>query len=386
MKQTAIPSVFPAEGTFEFSALHIDLSCVTPGAVIRYTTDGSVPAAESPVYQRADGLLSIKCTPGRDVFTVRAVTQAPGLAPSPVTDFVYRFQCRDKGTYRHEMLREPAPGCAGLIRIEDFDLDKMYLLIGTERAVLIDAGWDESGDLPGLCAALTGGLPVDLVVAHGHPDHVAQANRFLQAGRTVYLPHRDQQTVEVFGYRLPFDRIRDIRDGDLLELGGAALRAYHIPGHTPGGVVLLDEQTGDLFASDAFGSNRRYVPDSAWLQLADYSAETCLHTLDAFLSATQGRLKRIFTGHNDEILDANAYLAALQRALRQAVDGGPAALRPSLRSAAESFGSGVIAVDGDWRIDPIWAAANLKFLYEADAAADPPQYAPGFIPGIQTAL
>ena len=79
-----------------------------------------------------------------------------------------------------------------LIRIEDFDLDRMYLIIGQKRAALIDAGWDYDGNLPALCHALTGGLPVDLLIAHGHPDHVAQAGKFIEYGCKVYAPYADK--------------------------------------------------------------------------------------------------------------------------------------------------------------------------------------------------
>ena len=93
-----------------------------------------------------------------------------------------------QGVFRHSLLREPSDTAAGLIRIEDFDLDRMYLIIGQKRAALIDAGWDYDGDLPALCHALTGGLPVDLLIAHGHPDHVAQAGKFIEYGCKVYAP------------------------------------------------------------------------------------------------------------------------------------------------------------------------------------------------------
>lgn len=262
----------------------------------------------------------------------------------------------------------------------------MYLLVGTERALLIDAGWDETGDLPGLCRELSGGLPVDLAVAHGHPDHIGQVKAFLEAGSTVYLPHADREAIASFGLDVPVERTLDIVDGISLSLGNTVLRVYGVPGHTPGEVVLLDEGTGDLFSSDAFGSNRRYVPDTAWLQLSECSLESSLQGLERFLKATKGTLRRIFTGHNDEILDAEAYLAALQTALRRAVERGEDALVPSLRSAAESFGSGSAAIEGDWRIDPIWAGANLRFLREADRLAVPPRYARGFNPRIRTEL
>ena len=45
MGKTAIPSVFPAEGTYELSTLHVNLSCAAPHAVIRYTTDGTEPTS-----------------------------------------------------------------------------------------------------------------------------------------------------------------------------------------------------------------------------------------------------------------------------------------------------------------------------------------------------
>lgn len=387
MSKTAIPSVFPAEGVFEFSTIHVDLSSATPGARVHYTLDGSEPTMDSPVYIRAEGLLPLRGEHGADIrHTLRAFAEADGREPSPVVTFTYRFCCPVNGTYRHQLLREPTADAAGLIRIEDFDLDKMYLLVGTERALLIDAGWDETGDLPGLCRELSGGLPVDLAVAHGHPDHIGQVKAFLEAGSTVYLPHADREAIASFGLDVPVERTLDIVDGISLSLGNTVLRVYGVPGHTPGEVVLLDEGTGDLFSSDAFGNNRRYVPDTAWLQLSECSLESSLQGLERFLKATKGTLRRIFTGHNDEILDAEAYLAALQTALRRAVERGEDALVPSLRSAAESFGSGSAAIEGDWRIDPIWAGANLRFLREADRLAVPPRYARGFNPRIRTEL
>lgn len=170
------------------------------------------------------------------------------------------------------------------------------------------------------------------------------------------------------------------------DLGGTVLQIYATPGHTPGSVVILDENTGDLFASDSFGSNRREIPDSAWFQLSGYSLESCLRSLEAFLDAAGNKCKRIFTGHNAEMMDAQQYLSTLRKAMHNAVDNGAACLFPSLRSAAESFGSGSIAVEGDWRHDPIWAAANLQFLYDTDIQQDPPRYAPGFDPTIKTVL
>ena len=99
----------------------------------------------------------------------------------------------------------------------------------------------------------------------------------------------------------------------------------------------------------------------------------------AWLSAASSHL-------SDANLHAVQCLSTLRKAMHNAVDNGAACLLPSLRSAAESFGSGSIAVEGDWRHDPIWAAANLQFLYDIDTQQDPPRYAPGFDPTIKTVL
>lgn len=386
MKTTALPSVFPAEGTYEVSTIHVDLSCATANAKIYYTTDGTEPTVNSPVYCRSAGLIPLRPHSGQSTVLIRAFAQAEGCAPSRTVSFTYQFSCWPKGTFRHQMLREPSPQAAGIIRIMDYDLDKMYLITGQERAVLIDAGWDETGDLPSLCSELTGGLPVDLIVAHGHPDHIAQIDRFLQAGSQVYIPYADEPIARGFGWQTPFCQYHDLTGGMSFDLGGTVLYTYHIPGHTPGSVVLVNREAGDLFSSDSFGSNRRYIPDSAWLQLSGFSMEACLHSLEAFLSQAGGSCRRIFTGHNDEILDAGAYLSTLHTALQKAVSGGNAALVPSLRSAAESFGSGTATIEGDWRVDPIWAAANVQFIYEQDKEQQPPRYAYGFDPNIETEL
>ena len=96
MGKTAIPSVFPAEGTYELSTLHVNLSCAAPHAVIRYTTDGTEPTSNSPVYHREAGLIPVKHTDGVESVTIRAFAQADGLQPSDTVAFTYRFACRPK--------------------------------------------------------------------------------------------------------------------------------------------------------------------------------------------------------------------------------------------------------------------------------------------------
>lgn len=51
------------------------------------------------------------------------------------------------------------------------------------------------------------------------------------------------------GHRWP-QTLRGLADGEALELGGAPLRALHLPGHSPDGLALVAEDAGVLLCGD----------------------------------------------------------------------------------------------------------------------------------------
>ena len=77
------PSAYPGSRTFTGS-LDVYLSCATPNAVIHYTTDSSVPTADSPVY---DGPIHITGST-----TISAVAMFSSLEPSGVMVEMYTLQ------------------------------------------------------------------------------------------------------------------------------------------------------------------------------------------------------------------------------------------------------------------------------------------------------
>ncbi len=80
------PVLNPASGTTFDSSLSVSISCPTEGATIHYTTDGSEPTAESPVYSRFK--ISEKTT-------VKAVAEKNGLLSEVVTAEYALGQCAD---------------------------------------------------------------------------------------------------------------------------------------------------------------------------------------------------------------------------------------------------------------------------------------------------
>lgn len=366
--KTANPTCFPREGTYWFSGIHVDLQCGTPGAVIHYTVNGDTPTLESPVYHRELGLIPLESESKlyESVSTrtvIRAIAVAEGMEPSAPETFTYDTVCDARTKYRYRVLRQ-GEELADLYCIEDFDTDKMFLFVGTKRALLIDAGYDPDGDMKSLVDTLCHDIPYDVVISHGHPDHVQQANKFIQAGVPVYMNKLDEELLPMFDYDILPD-YHDMQDGMVFDLGNSVIDFYHVPGHTPGSMIGVERQSGYCFSSDALGSNRLEKPDTGWIQF-DTPCCTLDHVLaqvQKFRWRTQGRLTKLFSGHNTYAVEANIYLDNLEAAIQDVIDHGESVLKPTLRSTEECMGSSRIAVRGSYVYDPDWAAVNVGHVF-----------------------
>ena len=85
--------------------------------------------------------------------------------------------------------------------IDDGGSDTIYLIVGDERALLLDTGWGV-GDLPALVASLTS-LPLLVVNTHGHPDHTYGNGQFAQ----VYIHPDDEPMARA---PVPVERRRQV--------------------------------------------------------------------------------------------------------------------------------------------------------------------------------
>lgn len=166
--------------------------------------------------------------------------------------------------------------------IDEFDCASIFLLEGTERALLIDTGIG-IGDLRGLVETLTD-KPYDVVMTHGHGDHTGGAGWFdhfwlnekdwdaypfpehleRRRGYAQKISIREHKN---YGYNLdtdirPWPKLperKPLVDGQIFELGGRKVTAYECPGHTPGEMVFIDDQTRILFAGDACNNNLGFM-------------------------------------------------------------------------------------------------------------------------------
>lgn len=126
----------------------------------------------------------------------------------------------------------------------------------TRQSVLIDPGAEPDK----LQELLADTRPVAILLTHTHPDHVGALDIMrARLGVPLYAhpgPHFQ-------GMQLPDSQ--PIADGQLLPLGGAALRAFYAPGHTDDMVCFAVERGSDIVVGDTIfdgGPGRTWSPEA----------------------------------------------------------------------------------------------------------------------------
>lgn len=176
----------------------------------------------------------------------------------------------------------------------------MYLIVGPERAMLIDTAFG-LGDIKGLCDEITGGKELIVVNTHDHFDHAYGNCRFDRVYCHEYLvPYLTNQHEHMWDYLfdawgeniwLAFDKadlptfrkydVIGVPDGYTWDLGdGYEIELIFTGGHAAGHAAYLDKYnrilfTGDNICSDvsgcgAIGTPRTNGPHSECTLLSFY--------------------------------------------------------------------------------------------------------------------
>lgn len=149
-------------------------------------------------------------------------------------------------------------------RIDEGGVCNCYLLLGEKKALLIDCG-DGIGDIGKTVAALTE-LPVTLALTHRHCDHgggrssfsdyyVHEGDRKLiykiltsRFASKMLLKMNPDAPKDMKIHKGPYhSKIHFFPDGKSFDLGGRIVRTIHVPGHTKGSVVFVDDATHTMF-------------------------------------------------------------------------------------------------------------------------------------------
>lgn len=168
----------------------------------------------------------------------------------------------------------------GTYMISESGIVNSYLVIGKDKALLIDTG-DGIGDISSCVKEITD-KELIVVLTHRHPDHDGGGSFFqsLYCGKKddakVYkrLSSRFMRQILLLGGKFLDKSLKHIRlskgpyktiynfvdEGYVFHLGARDINVISTPGHTMGSIVLIDEKEKIMFTGDD-------VNESLWLQL-----------------------------------------------------------------------------------------------------------------------
>ena len=139
-----------------------------------------------------------------------------------------------------------------------FEAPFMYLLLGDDRALLLDTGATdnpESFPLYTTVRSLIGERPLLVLHSHSHGDHCRGDEQFTaQAGVELVAPN----TAGLRAFLDAADRTGNDRN---IELGGRKVFVLETPGHQEESITLYDSQTRWLLTGDTVYPGLIYVKD-----------------------------------------------------------------------------------------------------------------------------
>lgn len=197
----------------------------------------------------------------------------PGAAAGTVVDAHWRVERIAPGTWA---IGEPA---------DDPD-NYQYLLVGTRRALLVDAGATRDHDLYRVVAGLTK-LPLTVIPTHLHHDHT-NGLAFFRDIALIDLPDtRDRARgnhVRLGRYQyegwspIEFTVAHWIQPGQTIDLGGRSVVILSTPGHTTTSVSVWEPAAKRLYTGDFL------YPTTLYAFAPDSSLSTYVVTIDRLLA------------------------------------------------------------------------------------------------------
>lgn len=225
-----------------------------------------------------------------------------------------------------------------LIRIKEITGVYMYLVIGEEKALLIDTGCG-LGNLEDYVRSLTK-LPLTVVCTHGHMDHAGGAAQFEQvflnpadveltfshctvenrkeyAALSVAALHPGMDGRQAFEWeyhpvrREPYE---PLYDGMEFDLGGITVRAMQLTGHTQGCMCMLLCEERRILLGDACNPSV-FLFDKETLSVEEY-----LEELQKF-SEKKDLYDKVLFSHGDTDLVSAGILADCMEVCKEILEG-----------------------------------------------------------------
>jgi glyoxylase-like metal-dependent hydrolase (beta-lactamase superfamily II) len=207
-------------------------------------------------------------------------------------------------------------------RIEDGGV-RLFLLAGKDKALLIDSGMNLQ-NARDIAAGLTD-LPISLLNTHADRDHIGSNEQF----ETFYMHPAEEPVYKRSGKK---GTVLPVEEGDVIDLGQRELKIFHLPGHTPGSIAVLDVQNRVLISGDPIQEHGRIFMFGDHRNMKDYIAS--LEHLETFADQF------------DEIWPSHADIPVKPETIRKLHDGAQSILSGNMRgNPVEFHGNRIIVYD-----------------------------------------
>ena len=156
-----------------------------------------------------------------------------------------------------------------------------YLIVGTQGAMFVDAGWDRPGEGKARIDywEKIGKPPLKgIAITHRHTPHWGNAPAIQNAcgNPPIIASFAEKDEIEARMQGAKVDR--PVRDGETLSLGNITLEFIDAPGHTYGSMAVFIRETRALFTGDNVMGTGSSVVNPGEGEISLY-----LQTLDKFL-------------------------------------------------------------------------------------------------------
>jgi glyoxylase-like metal-dependent hydrolase (beta-lactamase superfamily II)/8-oxo-dGTP pyrophosphatase MutT (NUDIX family) len=126
-------------------------------------------------------------------------------------------------------------------------------VFGDRELVVVDPGSHDPAEQEALARELeareaAGAHVLAVLLTHHHGDHTSGAAALAARMRAPIWAHPETAR------RVPFAIGRELDDGEVVDLGARRLRCVFTPGHAPGHLCFLEEETGWMAAGDMVAS------------------------------------------------------------------------------------------------------------------------------------
>ena len=297
------------------------------------------------------------------IVDVECYATKEGMEDSPVTSFKWRIERPAWHDFAFDKLHDAGPNFPAVYRYFDNFQAAAYYIEGSKMGILYDGLQPTNTNLTLLeQVQKVATKPFVFVLGHNHPDHKGAMCRAYEQGYDIYVcdrvgPKNTEWSYKVYNRKYTSgnpvidqevtgtysgDRVHEIDEGYVFDLGNCKLETYRLPGHCDDMLILYDRANGLMFSSDIYAVNRYWVADqfSAKGVKQDLLLSLQQQLMDEY-SKAGAEVKELYTGHN-RIGVGNDYLTIWEQCLQKLVDYGPDGVSDDRRGDGA-----ILAMDGD---------------------------------------